>query len=197
MEKEIARLNEEFTGLKAQWEAEKAVIQAIQALKQKLEKAKIGAGRRRARQADFNKAAEIKFGMIPSLEARADGQKDARPAEIQSRVGAMLKEEVTAEDIAEVVSKWTGIPVSKLMEAEMQKLLKMEERLGQRVVGQEEAIGAVSNAVRRARAGLQDPNRPIGSLHLPRAHRRGQDGDGPGAGRVPVRRRATPWSAST
>ena len=162
VEKDIGRLNEEFTGLKAQWDSEKSVIQAMKELKVKLEKAKSDqAAAERA--TDLNKAAEIKFGVIPNIE-RELGQKTLELQKVQSSGRRMLKEEVSSEDIAEVVSKWTGVPVSKLMEAEMQKLLKMEERLGQRVIGQEDAIGAVSNAVRRARAGLQDPNRPIGSF---------------------------------
>jgi ATP-dependent Clp protease ATP-binding subunit ClpB len=162
VEKEIGRLQEEFTGLKAQWESEKAVIQAMKELKQKLEKARSDQAMAE-RQGDLNKAAEIKFGLIPELD-RDIATRVSDLQKIQSSGRRMLKEEVSSEDIAEVVSKWTGIPVSKLMEAEMQKLLKMEERLAQRVVGQLPAITAVSNAVRRARAGLQDPNRPIGSF---------------------------------
>jgi len=162
VEQEIARLNEEFTGLKAQWDAEKGVIQSMKELKQKLEKARADqAAAERA--TDLNKAAEIKFGLIPNLE-RELGQKTLELQKIQGSGRRMLKEEVSSEDIAEVVSKWTGVPVSKLLEAEMQKLLKMEERLAQRVIGQEDAVAAVANSVRRARAGLQDPNRPIGSF---------------------------------
>jgi ATP-dependent Clp protease ATP-binding subunit ClpB len=102
----------------------------------------------------------------------------------------MLKEEVDEEDIAKIVSKWTGIPVSKMLEGEMQKLVQMEERLRERVVGQDEALSAVANAIRRSRAGLSDPKRPIGSASSSWAYGRGQDGDGAGAGGVPVRRRA-------
>ena len=116
-------------------------------------------------------------------------QQEARLAELQ-KGQRMLKEEVDEEDIAEVVSRWTHIPVSRLMEGEIQKLLRMEERLHQRVVGQDEAIGAVANAIRRARAGLQDPNRPLGSFIFLGPDRRRQDRAGAGAGRVPVRRRA-------
>ena len=161
IEKEIGQLNEEFRTMKAQWEAEKQAIAAIRTVKEKVEAARNdqAAAERRG---DLNKAAEIKFGQLPSLE-KEQQQLQARLAEMQTRQ-KFLKEEVDAEDIAEVVGKWTGIPVSKLLEGEMQKLVKMEERLGQRVIGQRDALEAVSNAVRRARSGLQDPNRPIGSF---------------------------------
>jgi ATP-dependent Clp protease ATP-binding subunit ClpB len=161
LEKEIAGLNETFAALKSHWEAEKAVITSIRGVKEKVEQARTdqaGAERR----GDLNKAAEIKFGVLPSLEKELS-QQNARLAELQKKQ-KFLKEEVDSEDIAEVVGKWTGIPVSKLLEGELQKLVKMEERLGQRVIGQQPAIEAVSNAVRRARSGLQDPNRPIGSF---------------------------------
>jgi|APLak6261679142_1056127.scaffolds.fasta_scaffold00542_4 ATP-dependent Clp protease ATP-binding subunit ClpB len=161
IEKEIGQLNEEFRTMKAQWEAEKQAIAAIRTVKEKVEAARNdqAAAERRG---DLNKAAEIKFGQLPSLE-KEQQQLQARLAEMQTRQ-KFLKEEVDAEDIAEVVGKWTGIPVSKLLEGEMQKLVKMEERLAQRVIGQRDALEAVSNAVRRARSGLQDPNRPIGSF---------------------------------
>jgi ATP-dependent Clp protease ATP-binding subunit ClpB len=161
IEKEIGQLTEEFRTMKAQWEAEKQAIAAIRSVKEKVEAARNdqAAAERRG---DLNKAAEIKFGQLPSLE-KEQQQLQARLAEMQTRQ-KFLKEEVDAEDIAEVVGKWTGIPVSKLLEGEMQKLVKMEERLAQRVIGQRDALEAVSNAVRRARSGLQDPNRPIGSF---------------------------------
>ena len=161
LEKEIATLNESFTALKAHWEAEKGVIGSIRSVKEKVEQARndqAGAERR----GDLNKAAEIKFGVLPSLEKELN-QQNARLTELQKKQ-KFLKEEVDSEDIAEVVGKWTGIPVSKLLEGELQKLVKMEQRLGQRVIGQKAALEAVSNAVRRARSGLQDPNRPIGSF---------------------------------
>ncbi len=161
IEKELAQLNEKFTSMKAQWEAEKSAIAAIRTLKEKVELARNdqAAAERRG---DLNKAAELKFGLLPSLE-KEEHQLQARLAELQGRQ-KFLKEEVDAEDIAEVVGKWTGIPVSKLLEGELQKLVKMEERLGNRVIGQKDALVAVANAVRRARSGLQDPNRPIGSF---------------------------------
>src|SRR5258705_4063956 len=159
--REIARLNEEMSGLRAHWENEKKAIQNIREVKQKLEDAHQQMAEAE-RKGDLGKAAELKYGVLPALQKELDAQNN-KLAELQTQ-RRMLKEEVDAEDIAHVVSKWTSIPVSKLLEAEMQKLVHMEERLRQRVVGQEEAIRAVSNAVRRARSGLQDPNRPIGSF---------------------------------
>ena len=134
---------------------------AIGKIKEEAEGARAGHGRRRAA-GDLQKAAELRYGTLMELDKRLEAE-NARLAELQRR-GKMLKEEVDEEDIAETVAKWTGIPVTRLLEAEVQKLVKMEERLGQRVIGQPEAIVAVSNAVRRARSGLSDPNRPIGSF---------------------------------
>ncbi len=159
--REIARLNEEMSGLRAHWENEKKAIQSIRDAKAKIEEANQQMAEAE-RKGDLGRAAELKYGQLPALQKELDGQND-KLAELQGQ-RKMLKEEVDAEDVAHVVSKWTGIPVSKLLEAEMQKLVHMEERLQQRVVGQEEAVRAVSNAVRRARSGLQDPNRPIGSF---------------------------------
>ena len=161
IEKQLADLNEQFSQLKAHWEAEKAAIQKIRTTKEKIEKAKADQATAE-RQGDLNKAAEIKFGILPSLQKELE-QQNAKLAELQKKQ-RFLKEEVDAEDIAEVVAKWTHIPVSRLMEGEVQKLVHMEERLEQRVIGQPQAIEAVSNAIRRARSGLQDPNRPIGSF---------------------------------
>ncbi|MFL5424786.1 MAG: ATP-dependent chaperone ClpB [Myxococcales bacterium] len=161
IEKELAQLNEKLSGLKAHWENEKHAIAAIRAVKKKIEDAN-QAMADAERKGDLGAAAKIKFGDLPALQKEVDAQ-NQKLAELQKQQ-KMLKEEVDAEDIAYVVSKWTGIPVSKLLEAEMQKLVHMEERLQKRVVGQEEAVRAVSNAVRRARSGLQDPNRPIGSF---------------------------------
>src|SRR2546421_2431988 len=159
--REIARLNEEMSTLKAHWENEKKAIQRIREVKAKIEDANQQMAEAE-RKGDLGRAAELKYGMLPGLQKELDVQ-NKKLNELQEQ-RRMLKEEVDAEDIAYVVSKWTGIPVSKLMEAEMQKLVHMEERLRERVVGQEEAVRAVSNAVRRARSGLQDPNRPIGSF---------------------------------
>ncbi len=161
IEKEIAELNERFSGMKAHWEAEKSAITTIRGVKEKVEVAKNDQATAE-RRGDLNKAAELKFGVLPSLEKEL-AQHTGRLAELQEKQ-RYLKEEVDAEDIAVVVGKWTGIPVSRLLEGEVQKLVKMEERLGHRVIGQKGAIEAVSNAVRRARSGLQDPNRPIGSF---------------------------------
>ncbi|MCU0696436.1 MAG: ATP-dependent chaperone ClpB [Myxococcaceae bacterium] len=161
LEKEIAGLNESFAALKSHWEAEKAVITSIRSVKEKVEQARNDQASAE-RRGDLNKAAELKFGVLPSLEKEL-AQQNARLVELQKKQ-KFLKEEVDSEDIAEVVGKWTGIPVSKLLEGELQKLVKMEGRLAQRVIGQQPAIEAVSNAVRRARSGLQDPNRPIGSF---------------------------------
>ncbi|MDY7230589.1 ATP-dependent chaperone ClpB [Hyalangium rubrum] len=161
IERELADLKERFTSLKAHWDSEKEAISAIRSAKEKLEKARNDQAAAE-RQGDLNRAAELKFGVIPSLEKETKAQNE-KLAELQ-KSQKFLKEEVDAEDIAEVVAKWTHIPVSRLMEGEVQKLVKMEDRLAQRVIGQRSAIEAVSNAVRRARSGLQDPNRPIGSF---------------------------------
>ena len=161
LEKELAELNEEFARLRSRWENEKEVIQEIAQAKGELEKLRSDQAEAE-RRADFNRAAEIKFGKLPETQRRVE-EAQRRLAELQ-RDGAMLREEVTPEEIAEVVSKWTGIPMSKLLEGEIEKLLQMEQRLEERVVGQAEAVSAVSTAVRRARSGLQDPNRPIGSF---------------------------------
>ncbi len=161
LEKELAELQEESNRLKAQWQLEKDAIQAIRQLKERIEQTKLEI-ERAERRADLEQAARLRYGQLADLETQLK-ESESRLRELQSDQ-RMLKEEVDAEDVAEVVSKWTGIPISKLIEGEVEKLLKMEERLHRRVVGQDEAIEAVSNAVRRARAGLQDPNRPIGSF---------------------------------
>ncbi len=161
VEKELAELNEKFSGLKAHWDAEKSAIGKLREINEKLERARNDQAAAE-RQGELNKAAELKFGTIPSLEKEAK-QADAQLRELQQQ-HRFLKEEVDSEDIAEVVAKWTRIPVSRLMEGEVQKLVDMESRLSKRVIGQPEALEAVSNAIRRARSGLQDPNRPIGSF---------------------------------
>ncbi|MFQ5862674.1 MAG: ATP-dependent chaperone ClpB [Candidatus Brocadiales bacterium] len=161
VEKQIADLKEEFNVLKAQWENEKGVIKAIQDLKAKIDQARVEE-QAAQRQGDLGKVAEIRYGRIREYEEELK-KRHEKLTRIQKEK-CLLKEEVDADDVAEVVSKWTGIPVSKLLEGEKQKLLKMEDRLKERVVGQEKAVRAVSDAVRRARAGLQDPNRPVGSF---------------------------------
>jgi len=161
LEKELADLKEQATELRSHWEQEKEAIQKGRELKERLEQVKQEVERTQ-RAGDYAKASELQYGQVPQLEAEIKNQ-EARLSELQ-KAKSMLKEEVDEEDIAEVVGKWTGIPVSRLMEGEIQKLLKMEERLHLRVIGQDEAINAVANAIRRARAGLQDPNRPLGSF---------------------------------
>lgn len=161
IEKRIADLNEKSSAMKAKWQSEKDEIEKMRAAKEQLEEAKLEL--ERARQAgDLNKAAELQYGTIPNIEKELDAEQQ-RLAELQ-KDGVYLKEEVDDEDVAEVVAKWTGVPVSKMLEGEMQKLVQMEGGLRKRVIGQDEALEAVSNAVRRARAGLQDPNRPVGSF---------------------------------
>jgi len=161
LEEELANLKEQADAMTARWQAEKEAIANIRQLKEELEIRK-GEAERFAREGDLTRASEIRYGQVPELERRIE-QATAALAELQAN-GAMLKEEVDAEDVAEVVSRWTGIPVTRLMEAELQKLVRMEEALHQRVVGQDEAVSAVANAIRRSRAGLSDPNRPIGSF---------------------------------
>jgi ATP-dependent Clp protease ATP-binding subunit ClpB len=158
---EIGRLVAESDVLKEKWQKEKKIIDAIRELKARLERVKADEAKAR-REGDLNRAAELTYGAMPALENDIK-QRNEELAELQ-RDGGLLKEEVGPEDIAEVVAKWTGIPVSRMLEGEVEKLLHMEERIGRRVIGQPEAIVAVSNAVRRARSGLQDPNRPIGSF---------------------------------
>ena len=161
LDAELADLRETSARLKAQWEAEKSAIMAISRIKEESEATRVQMEDAQ-RRGDLQKAAELRYATLLDLDKRLE-KENARLAEVQ-KAGKMLKEEVDEEDVAETVAKWTGIPVSRLLEAEVQKLVKMEQRLGQRVVGQAEAIIAVSNAVRRARSGLSDPNRPIGSF---------------------------------
>jgi ATP-dependent Clp protease ATP-binding subunit ClpB len=158
---EIARLQSESETLKRKWQREKAIIHEIQQLKERHERAKNDADKAQ-REGDLSKAAELKYGLMITLEKDIKERKD-QLAEIQ-KDGGLLKEEVGPEDVAEVVAKWTGIPVSRMLEGEVDKLLKMEDRIEGRVIGQHEAVVAVADAVRRARSGLQDPNRPIGSF---------------------------------
>src|SRR5687767_4550682 len=158
---EIAELQEKISGLKSQWDAEKSVINDINELKKKLDDVREDATRLE-REGDLNRVAELRYGQMPQLQREVEEQ-TAKLAEMQ-KGGALLREEVTEEDIAEIVSKWTGVPVTKMLESEIQKLVKMEDNLRKRVIGQDEAVTAVANAVRRSRAGLKDPNRPIGSF---------------------------------
>lgn len=161
LDKELANLKEQSNALTGKWKQEKEAVEAMRKLKEEKDAAQIEL-EKAERQYDYNRAAELRYSKLAEIDRKMK-EVEARLAEIQ-KTGKMLKEEVDEEDIAEVVAKWTGIPVSRLMEGEIQKLLRMEERLHKRVVGQEDAIRAVANAVRRARAGLQDPKRPIGSF---------------------------------
>ncbi|MFN2545336.1 MAG: ATP-dependent chaperone ClpB [Actinomycetota bacterium] len=161
LERELADLNERSDEMKSHWQQEKEHIDRIRALKQEMENAR-GEAERAERDGDLERAAELRYGRIVELQKQLDAENDTL-AELQRDV-KMLKEEVDEEDVAEVVSKWTGIPVSRLMEGEVQKLVRMEDAIHERMVDQEEAVTAVANAIRRARAGLSDPNRPIGSF---------------------------------
>ena len=161
LDKEISDLKEEEKSLKAKWQSEKDVINKIQQNKAEIEEAKYQADRAE-REGDYGKVAELRYGRIKELEASIE-ELQVNLDSMQG-VDAMIKEEVDSTDIADVVSRWTGIPVNKMMQSEKDKLLHLEEELHKRVVGQEDAIAAVSNAIRRSRAGLQDPKRPIGSF---------------------------------
>ncbi|MCO5316411.1 MAG: ATP-dependent chaperone ClpB [Solirubrobacterales bacterium] len=162
LEAELAELNERSGTMKARWHSEKSLIEAIKEAKMKLEEAHREA-ERAERDADLERAARLRYSEIPELE-QAQAEAERKLTELQAEGGTMLTEEVTEADVAEVVAKWTGIPVTRLMEGEVEKLVQMEDRLHERVIGQHEAISAVANALRRSRAGLSDPDRPIGSF---------------------------------
>ncbi|HEX6780912.1 MAG TPA: ATP-dependent chaperone ClpB [Solirubrobacterales bacterium] len=162
LEGDLANLREEASELRTRWQNEKEPIEQINQARARLEELNREV-EQAERETDLERAAELKFGEIPELEKEIASQQ-ARLEEVHSGAGTMLADTVTEEDVAEVVAKWTGIPVSRLMEGEVEKLIQMEERLHDRVIGQEEAIAAVSNALRRSRAGLSDPHRPIGSF---------------------------------
>jgi ATP-dependent Clp protease ATP-binding subunit ClpB len=167
LEEELARLSEEATAMKAHWQLEKEAIDRIRGIKSAIEEVRAGA-ERAERDGDLARAAELRYGRLVELTRQLE-EANGRLQELQTTPhagsqGAMLKEEVDEEDIAEVVARWTGIPVSKLMEGELQKLVRMEDALHTRVVGQDQAVSAVANAIRRSRAGLSDPDRPIGSF---------------------------------
>jgi ATP-dependent Clp protease ATP-binding subunit ClpB len=168
IDKTVANLKDKSKALTAQWQNEKTAVNAVSIVQSQLEQAKIELEKAQ-RAGDLSKSAEIQYGKIPELEAKLAKMESAAGAAPAGKVGqdarhTLLRQEVTDEDIAKVVAAWTHIPVSRMLEGEREKLLKMEERLQQRVIGQKEAITAVSNAVRRSRSGLQDPNRPIGSF---------------------------------
>ncbi|MBW1990253.1 MAG: ATP-dependent chaperone ClpB [Deltaproteobacteria bacterium] len=161
LEKEIAEAKEQLAEMTAHWQNEKEAISEIRRIKEELDKLSVEE-EKAEREGDLNKVAELRYGRTNELKKELE-EANSRLAEIQ-KDKKMLKEEVDDEDVAEVVSRWTGIPVARMMESEREKLLKMEERLSERVIGQKQAVTAVANAVRRARSGLQDPNRPIGSF---------------------------------
>ena len=160
LEGELANLKEKSKALTVQWQNEKAAVNAVSVVQTQLEQARIELEQAQ-RQGDLGKASELQYGKIPGLEKKLD---DIEKQSVPAARTSLLRQEVTDEDIARVVAAWTHVPVSRMLEGERQKLVKMEERLGQRVIGQKAAITAVANAVRRARSGLQDPNRPIGSF---------------------------------
>jgi ATP-dependent Clp protease ATP-binding subunit ClpB len=162
LERELAELRERSSAMKAQWQNEKQAIQEISDLKERLEQARAEA-ERAERDADLQRAAELRYGEIPELEKKL-AEHESSEGDREGQAPLFLKEEVDADDVAEVVARWTGIPVSRLLEGETEKLIHMEERLHERVVGQDEAIEAVATALRRSRAGLQDPDRPIGTF---------------------------------
>ncbi|WAL58290.1 ATP-dependent chaperone ClpB [Thermocoleostomius sinensis] len=162
IEKELSDLKEQQSALNAQWQAEKEIIDQIQKLKEEIDRVNIEI-QQAEREYDLNRAAELKYGKLTDLQRQVETA-EARLSETQTGGKSMLREEVTEADIAEIISKWTGIPVSKLVESEMQKLLHLEEELHQRVIGQDEAVTAVADAIQRSRAGLADPNRPTASF---------------------------------
>jgi ATP-dependent Clp protease ATP-binding subunit ClpB len=161
VQRELADAKEQSSRLRAQWQNEKGVIDVVRKLQEEIEQRKTELEQAQ-RRGELGRASELQYGVLPELQKRLAAE-NARLTDVQ-KASRILKEEVTEEDIAQVVASWTGIPVSRLQEGERAKLVKMEERLGQRVIGQRPAIVAVSNAVRRARAGLQDENRPVGSF---------------------------------
>ena len=161
LERELANLKEKSAQLKARWQNERAVISGIRNLKERIEQARIEE-QRQERAGNLGKVAEIRYGSLVDLQKELDAAN--RKLEQMQQSSRMLKEEVDEEDIAQVVSKWTGIPVAKMLEGEVDRLVQMEERLSRRVIGQQKALGSVSNAIRRSRAGLQDQDRPIGSF---------------------------------
>ena len=187
LELELAELGEQRDSMAAHWQQEKSYLNAVSQLQEE-KTLKEEEAARLERDADLAGAAAIRYGELPELERRiADANEDLAKLQAGSR---FLKEEVDAEDIAEVVSRWTGVPVSRLLEGEVQKLVRLESTLHERVVGQDEAVSAVANAIRRSRAGLSDPNRPIGSFLFLGPTGVGKTELARGAGRVPLRRRA-------
>ena len=162
LEKDLANLKEQQSGLNAQWQSEKGVIDSIQKVKEQIDKANIEIQQAELKY-DLNRAAELKYGTLTQLQKQLE-EAEAKLTATQTTGKTLLREEVTESDIAEIISKWTGIPISKLVESEMQKLLHLEDELHRRVIGQDEAVTAVADAIQRSRAGLADPNRPVASF---------------------------------
>ena len=162
LEIELADAREALNSLLAVWQHEKEVIESISSIKADIDDARVSL-ERAERQSDLEEAARLRYGVLPELE-KSLREREAAIEAMRQNGSLMLKEEVDADEIAAIVSRWTGIPLARMMEGEIEKLLHMEARLHQRVVGQEDAIQAVSAAVRRSRAGLQDPNRPVGTF---------------------------------
>jgi len=160
LERELADLKEKRDALRSRWEGERETLQSISELREKIDQTKVEI-EQASRAYDLNRAAELQYGTLVQLEQQL---RDAEQQEAAAQDGRLLKEEVDGEDIAAIVSRWTGVPVSRLVEGEIEKLMKMEDRLHERVIGQDEAITAIANAIRRSRAGLSDPNRPLGSF---------------------------------
>ena len=183
LETEIEELERKFSDLEEIWKSEKAALTGVSRIKEQIEQAKLELEAAH-RQQDFAKMSEIQYGRLPELEKQLKAAQ-----ETESKGFKLLQDKVTAEEIAEVVSRWTGIPVSKMLEGEREKLLRMEDELHRRVIGQDEAVKAVSDAIRRSRAGLSDPEPPERLLPVPRPDRRRQDRAVQGAGRFPVRLR--------
>ena len=191
VERELATLKEQITALRARWTTERDAIARISELKKRIEALRFEA-EEQTRKGQLDRAAQIQYGELPKLEAELKKLNAAQDGAGKGGNGAarMLKEEVDEEDIAKIVSKWTGIPVSRMLEGEVKKLVTMEDRLRERVIGQDAALSIVANAIRRSRAGLSDPKRPIGSFIFLGTDGRGQNRNRPRAGRVPLRRRA-------
>ncbi len=187
VERELARLKEQITALRARWTREREAISRVSELKKKIEALRFEA-EEQTRKGQLDRAAQIQYGELPKLEAELKKLNAAQDG--NAGAARMLKEEVDEEDIAKIVSKWTGIPVSRMLEGEVKKLVEMEQRLRERVIGQDAALTVVANAIRRSRAGLSDPQAAHRLVHFSGADGRGQDGDGARAGGVSLRRRA-------
>ena len=160
LERELADLSEQQSTLNAQWQQEKGAIDELSALKEEIERVQLQVEQAK-RSYDLNKAAELEYGTLAGLQKQLQAQEQALAETDDTAEKSLLREEVSEDDIAEVIAKWTGIPVAKLVQSEMEKLLKLEDQLHERVVGQHQAVTAVADAIQRSRAGLSDPNQPI------------------------------------